>query len=115
MKATSPYCNHEDHIMGFTFPLRHATQLVRNIFQLVLNAFFFIGELLEFDFNALTETLHDTSLLVISIVIETLNIALSVISLATRLLASIFNLGYTTLEEEEKISYTVNSTAFSLV
>lgn len=90
----SPYCGLRSNLKAIGHPIFHAMQLVRDGFRLVYGAFSLIGALASLSFRSAGYHTIGMLKLVIAATIEVLNTALAIVSLATRLLASIFNLGY---------------------
>ena len=90
----SPYYDLSSNLKSIAHPFFHAIKLVRNGFQLVYGAFVLVGALATLDFSTAGNVASGMLKLVAAATLEILNTVLAVVSLATRLLASIFNLGY---------------------
>ena len=93
-QIANPYYDLSSNLKAIGHPFFHATQLLRDAARFVYGAFVFVGALATLNFSNAGNVAFNMLKLVGAAIVETLNIALSVISLATRLLASIFNLGY---------------------
>lgn len=75
-------------------PFFHTTQLLRDAGRFVYGAFVLVGTLSTDHFSAAGKAAFGMMQLVGTAALEVLNIALSIVSLATRFLASLFNFGY---------------------
>ena len=95
-----PYYDLSSNVKAVAHPFFHAMQLLRDAARFAYGAFLLAGALITLNFSCADRIAAGMLELVLAATIETLNIALSVISLATRLLASIFNLGYVSTRVE---------------
>lgn len=90
----NPYYDLNSNLKAFAHPFYHATQLLRDVYKFVFGGIIFTGALATFNCRSAGNAFASMFWLGTSAVLNIVNTALSIVSLATRLLASIFNLGY---------------------
>lgn len=90
----TPYYDRESHLKAFAAPFYSVAQLARNALRLTYSAVILFGALASFNGPSIANAFSNIGNILLASVIEVLNIACLIISLATRTLASIFNLGY---------------------
>lgn len=93
-QIASPYYDLTSNAKAFGHPFFHTTQLLRDAGHFVYGAFVLVGALSTGHFSAAGKAAFGMMQLVGAAALEVLNIALSIVSLATRFLASLFNFGY---------------------
>ena len=93
-QISSPYYDLTSNVKAIGHPFFHVTQLLRDAGRFVYGAFVLVGALATGHFSAAGKAAFGMLQLVGAAVLEVLNIALSIVSLVTRFLASICNFGY---------------------
>lgn len=93
-QIANPYYDLTSNVKAIGHPFFHATQLLRDAGRFVYEAFVLVGALATGHFSAAGTAAFGMLKLVGAAVLEVLNIALSIVSLATRFVASILNFGY---------------------
>ncbi len=93
-QIASPYYDLTSNVNALAYPFLHATQLLRDAARFVYGAFVLVGALSAGHVDVACNVTFSLLELVGAAILEVLNTVLAVISLATRLVASIFNLGY---------------------
>jgi hypothetical protein len=92
-----PYYDLNSNLRSIAHPFCHALQLIYDAGRFVYGAFVLVvalGALATGQPNAASQVAFHMLKLVGAAVLEVLNIALSIVSLATRFLASLWNIGY---------------------
>lgn len=90
----SPYYDLTSNMKAILHPIFHATQLFVDACNFVYGAVVLLASLASGHFSAARSTAFGMLELLGAAVLEILNIALSIVSLLTRFVASIFNFGY---------------------
>jgi hypothetical protein len=93
--SCTEYSSVDAHFKSIIPPFARAWQLIRNAARILYSSCVFMGALFSGDRDGMTCALSNIGLLIHASFLEVLNIACSIISIATRTLASIFNQGYT--------------------
>lgn len=99
-QIVSPYYDLTSNVKAMGHLFYHATQLLRDLGRFVYGTGVLIGALLTGHWSSAGKVAYGMLELVSAAILEILNIALAVISLVTRLLASILNLGYVSTRHE---------------
>ncbi|NCT56440.1 MAG: hypothetical protein GW760_01830 [Legionella sp.] len=108
-----PYYNFDLHLKSLAHPVYSIFQLARNALRLTYSAVVLTGALVSFNGRGAASALGNMVNIVLASVVEIINIACSMISFATRTLASMggYNSDTTSLANERAI----HKTAFTLV
>jgi hypothetical protein len=93
-QIASPYYDLTSNVKAIGHPFFHTTQLLRDAGRFVYGGFVLVGALVTGNLSAAGHAAVSMFRLVGAAALEILNIALSIVSLATRIVASIFNFGY---------------------
>jgi len=93
-RILTPYYDLTSNLKAVAHPFYHLTQLVRDVGRFVYGTCVLVGSLFTGHFNTAGMVAFDMLKTVGAALLEVLNIALAVVSLATRFVASVFNLGY---------------------
>lgn len=93
-QIANPYYDLTSNVKAIGHPFFHATQLLRDAGRFVYGAFVLAGALPTGNLSAAGEVAIGMVLLAGAAVLEIFNIAISIVSLATRVVASVFNCGY---------------------
>jgi hypothetical protein len=91
---SKPYYNAQAHLSAFIYPALHLAQLMRNLGYFAYGACVLVASLIEGRTGAAARTRYALWVLTKAIVIELLNIVRSIISLVTRLVATLIHGGY---------------------
>ena len=89
-----PYYDLTSNLKAIGHPFFHATQLLLNVGYFAYEMFFLMKSLFNCDWSGAGNVAFSMLKLVLASSLEILNIALSIVSLVTRTLASIYNWGY---------------------
>ena len=89
-----PYYDLNSNLKAIGHPFFHATQLLLNVGYFAYEMVFLMGSLSNCDWSGAGNIAFSMLKVVLASSLEILNIALSIISLVTRTLASIYNWGY---------------------
>ena len=89
-----PYYDLTSNLKAIGHPFFHATQLLLNVGYFTYEMFVLLKSLSSCDWSGAGNVGLSMLKLVLASTLEILNIALSIVSLAIRILASIYNLGY---------------------
>ena len=89
-----PYYDLTSNLKAIGHPFFHATQLLLNVGYFAYEMFFLTKSLFNCDWSDAGHVAFSMLKLVLASSLEILNIALSIVSLVTRTLASIYNWGY---------------------
>jgi len=98
----TPYYDRASHLKAFAAPFYSVAQLARNALRLTYSAVILLGALSTFQVPSIANAFGNIGNILLASVIEVLNIACLIISLATRTLASITNLGYIATQTERQ-------------
>ena len=93
-QITNPYYDLTSNVKAIGHPFFHATQLLRDAGRFVYGAFVLVGALGNGNVSTAGKAAFGMLQLVGAAALEILNIALSIVSLAIRFVASISNFGY---------------------
>jgi len=94
----TPYYNGTSHLTSLAQPIISVLQLARNALRLTYSAVVFASALLSFNGRGAANAVGNMLNIILASVVEVLNVAFSIISFATRLIASALNLGYTSAQ-----------------
>ncbi len=93
-RIASPYYDLTSNVKAIGHPFFHATQLLRDAGRFIYGAFVLVGALVTGHFFSTGLVAICMLQLILAAALEIINIALSIVSLATRFVASLFNFGY---------------------
>lgn len=93
-QIATPYYDLTSNVKAIGHPFFHATQLLRDAARFAYGAVVLVAALATFNFSAAGKAGFGMLQLIKAACTEILNIALSIVSLVTRFVASIFNFGY---------------------
>ncbi len=97
-----PYSDIKSNIQGFKHPIYHVAQLIRNTTKMIYGASLVVGSLITFNVSSLKDALSGLYMLSCATSIELLNASLAVASLATRMMATLFNLNYSSATTQQQ-------------
>ena len=98
--GATPYYDVYSNLMACAHPFLHTAQLLLDISRLAYGGIVLIGALMTWNLDAATKVALGIIELLLAIVVENLNIIFSVISIITRLSATIGNHGYVSTSAE---------------
>jgi hypothetical protein len=94
----TPYYNGTSHLKSLAYPVIPVLQLARNALRLTYSAVVFASALLSLNGHGAANAVGSMLNIILASVLEVLNAAFSIISFATRSIASAVNLGYTSAQ-----------------